>query len=409
MAGGIYSVAQITAYIKHLFEDDYALSRVAVKGEISNCKYHSSGHIYFTLKDEKSMLACVMFSSWARGLTFHLQEGMQVVIRGSIRVFERDGRYQLYAEKIEAEGEGALFRLFEERKKRLEEMGLFSPIYKKPIPHYCLKVGIVTASTGAAIQDIINISRRRNPYVQLILCPAKVQGENAAATIVRGIERLDTMGLDCLIVGRGGGSIEDLWAFNEEEVAMAIFQCNTPVISAVGHETDFTIADFVADLRAPTPSAAAELAVFPIRDLTDELEAHRDALKTGLRRIITAKKEEMQRQLLRLKVAHPRHRLGMQRELLARQEEKIRQLMRRNLEAKKSLLALAAGRFGSLSPLNRLKGGYAFMTDEAGNPVVSDSQTQVGGRLMAHMEKEILTLDIVQKKVRSAEQSVSRE
>ena len=397
---GVYTVAQVTAYIRHLFEDDYALGRVAVKGEVSNCKYHSSGHVYFTLKDEKSMLACVMFSSYARQLTFRLSEGMQVVVRGSIRVFERDGRYQLYAEKIESEGEGALFRLFEERKKRLEEMGLFSPIYKKPIPPYSQRIGIVTAKTGAAVQDIINISRRRNPGVSLFLYPAKVQGEGAAATIVSGIRKLDTMGLDCIIVGRGGGSIEDLWAFNEEEVAMAIFQCETPVISAVGHETDFTIADFVADLRAPTPSAAAELAVFMLDDLLDELQALKDELGQKTRFILKEKRQEAERLRLKLNVAHPRHRLAGQSESLAREEQKMKQSMRRILEKKKSLLALCASRLDSLSPLTRLKGGYAFMTDTQDRPVTEPSQIAVGDTLLAHMEKEILLVSLTGRKER---------
>lgn len=259
----VYSVSQVNTYIKNMFAQDFALNRIQVKGEVSNLKYHTSGHIYFTLKDGGSALAAVMFAGRrAAGLKFRMQEGQQVIVRGSIEVYERDGRYQLYAKEIEPDGTGDLYRRFVELRDRLEEMGMFAGEYKQPIPRYARTVGIVTASTGAAIRDIMNISARRNPYVQLVLFPAQVQGEGAVPSIVKGIEVLDRMGLDVIIVGRGGGSIEDLWAFNEEAVARAIFACRTPVISAVGHETDVTIADYVADLRAPTPSAAAELAVF---------------------------------------------------------------------------------------------------------------------------------------------------
>ena len=264
---GVYSVAQVNSYIKNMFAQDFLLRRLSVKGEVSNCKYHSSGHIYFTLKDGGGTLQAVMFASQRRGLNFKLAEGQQVVVKGTVDVYERDGKYQLYASEIELSGRGDLYLRFEKLLKELEEMGMFDPQYKRPIPRFAKTVGIVTAPTGAAIRDIMNISHRRNPYVQLILYPALVQGDGAKDSIVKGIRTLDAMGLDVLIVGRGGGSIEDLWAFNEEEVARAIFACNTPVISAVGHETDVTIADYAADLRAPTPSAAAELAVFdPVPD-----------------------------------------------------------------------------------------------------------------------------------------------
>ena len=274
----VYSVSQVTAYIKNMFTQDFALNRISIKGEVSNCKYHTSGHIYFTLKDGGAQIAAVMFSSQRKGLDFELAEGQQVVATGTVDVYERDGRYQLYARRIERDGTGDLYARFEKLKRELAEMGMFDSCYKQPIPRYALRVGVVTAPTGAAIRDIMNISARRNPYVQLVLCPALVQGEQAPASIVRGIRRLDSMGLDVLIVGRGGGSIEDLWAFNEECVARAIFDCQTPVISAVGHETDVTIADYVADLRAPTPSAAAELAVFDYRQFEEQIGHARQRL-----------------------------------------------------------------------------------------------------------------------------------
>lgn len=249
--------------------------QISVSGEISNCKYHSSGHIYFTLKDSSGIIQAVMFAGNRRGLTFHMKEGDNVVVTGSIEVYERDGKYQLYASEITLAGAGDLYLKYEALKKELEEMGMFAAEYKQEIPKYARTIGIVTASTGAAVRDIYNIAQRRNPYVQLILYPALVQGEGAAQSIVNGIHAMEQLKPDVLIVGRGGGSIEDLWAFNEEIVARAVFDCPIPVISAVGHETDTTIADYVADLRAPTPSAAAELAVFDVRDFYETMEQYR--------------------------------------------------------------------------------------------------------------------------------------
>ena len=262
MMKNVYSVGQVNTYIKNMFAQDFMMQRISVKGEVSNCKYHSSGHIYFTLKDAVGTIGAIMFAGNRRGLAFPMKEGDKVIVTGSIEVYERDGKYQLYAREIALDGAGNLYLKFEALKRELEEMGMFAPEYKKPIPKYIRRLGIVTAPTGAAVQDIRNIARRRNPYVQLILYPALVQGDGAVNSIINGIHALDALGVDVIIVGRGGGSIEDLWAFNEEEVARAIFECETPVISAVGHETDTTIADYVADMRAPTPSAAAELAVF---------------------------------------------------------------------------------------------------------------------------------------------------
>ena len=262
MRRNVYSVGQVNSYIQNMFAQDFMMGHIAVRGEISNCKYHSSGHIYFTLKDETGVLKAVMFrGSVDKGLAFHMDVGDRVVVLGEIRIYERDGQYQLYAQQVTRDGVGILYQKFMERKKELEEMGMFAQEYKRDIPRYASRVGIVTAPTGAAIRDIQNISHRRNPYVQLLLYPALVQGEGAAASIVQGIYAMEQKNVDVIIVGRGGGSMEDLWAFNEEIVARAIFECSVPVISAVGHETDYTIADYVADLRAPTPSAAAELAV----------------------------------------------------------------------------------------------------------------------------------------------------
>lgn len=260
MAGNVYTVGQVNAYIRNMFTQDFMLNRIYVKGEVSNCKYHTSGHIYFSLKDESGTIACVMFAGQRSGLSFRMSEGQQVIVLGSVSVYERNGTYQLYAKEIRLDGEGVLYERFQALKKELEEMGMFAEEYKKPIPPFAMRIGVVTASTGAAIRDIMNISSRRNPYVQLLLYPAQVQGEGAAESIVKGISVLEKAGVDVMIVGRGGGSIEDLWAFNEEIVVQAIFESRLPVISSVGHETDTTLADYVADRRAATPTAAAELA-----------------------------------------------------------------------------------------------------------------------------------------------------
>ena len=362
---GIYSVSQVNSYIKNMFAQDFALSRISVRGEVSNCKYHTSGHIYFTLKDKTGTLAAVMFAGQRRGLSFQLQEGQQVVVTGTVDVYERDGKYQLYARKIEQDGQGDLFLRFQRLRDQLEEMGMFAPEYKQPIPRYARTVGVVTASTGAAIRDIMNITARRNPYVQLILYPALVQGAGAAASIVGGIQTLDEMGLDVLIVGRGGGSIEDLWAFNEEPVARAIFNCRTPVISAVGHETDVTIADYVADLRAPTPSAAAELAVFDYRQFEEQLLAYNAALRRAMGRQVERRRFQADQYRLRLQLHDPMSTLRQQRQRLADLQDQMEEAMKRKLTMAKHRLALAGGRLHGLSPLEKISRGFGFLTDES--------------------------------------------
>lgn len=335
MARTVFRVGQVNAYIKNIFASDYALRQISVKGEVSNCKYHSSGHIYFTLKDETGVLSAVMFAGQRSGLRFRLAEGQQVIASGSIMVYERSGSYQLYAREIVQDGLGDLYQQFEERKRRLEEMGMFDPQYKQPIPRFASRIGIVTASTGAAIRDICNIAGRRNPFVQLILYPAIVQGDQAAPSIVKGIETLDAMGLDCLIVGRGGGSMEDLWAFNEEMVARAIFDCRTPVISAVGHETDTTIADYVADLRAPTPSAAAELAVYDVRSLFSELEQRRNRLNGCLRGKLHESRYYLEQCRRRLERCQPQYRLDQRRQELMGITQRMSELVWSSLREEK--------------------------------------------------------------------------
>ena len=265
------TVTQLTRYIKYKIDNDSNLGEVFLKGEISNFKAHSRGHFYFTLKDETSRINAIMFASNTRSLKFVPQDGMKVLVTGKVSVYEANGGYQIYVNELLEDGIGNLYIAFEQLKKKLEEEGLFKEIYKKPIPKIPKKIGVITAPTGAAIRDIISTIKRRWPLTEIYLYPALVQGEDAKEDIVRQIKRADLAGLDTLIVGRGGGSIEDLWAFNEEIVARAIFECSTPVISAVGHEVDFTIADFVADLRAPTPTGAAEMAVPQLKDIENYL------------------------------------------------------------------------------------------------------------------------------------------
>lgn len=371
MMKDIYSVSAVNQYIKQLIGNDYALSRIYVKGEVSNCKYHSSGHIYFTLKDRGSAIACVMFSGQrSRGLKFVMREGMQVIVLGSINVYERDGKYQLYAAEIIQDGTGYLYAQYERLKQRLEAEGLFDPAAKKALPQFPKKLGIVTARTGAAIQDMINVSTRRNPYIQLVFYPAKVQGEGAAQTIVQGIQALDRYGVDVIIVGRGGGSIEDLWAFNEEIVARAIYLCQTPIISAVGHETDFTIADFVADHRAPTPSAAAELAVPDMVAVFAKIRDYESRLDYSLKSRIAQARMRVAHMEKSLNHLSPQSMIAQKRQDLVYFENRLDELMRKKVTEQKHRLALDIQRLKGASPLEKLGGGYAFVSD-AGSPVKS--------------------------------------
>ena len=378
----VYSVGQVNKYIKNMFAQDFMLHHISIKGEVSNCKYHSSGHIYFTMKDADGTINAIMFAGNRReGLKFQMKEGDRVVVTGSVEVYERDGRYQIYARTIERDGEGNLYLKFEALKRELEEMGMFAEEYKQSIPTYAKTVGIVTAETGAAIQDIRNIAGRRNPYLQVILYPALVQGEGAAQSIVKGIRMLDEAGVDVIIVGRGGGSIEDLWAFNEESVARAIFECRTPVISAVGHETDFTIADFVADLRAPTPSAAAELAVDDFRSVLENFRMYGDRLQRAMNSKTALFSARLKSYETRFQYLSPESMLWEKRQYASDMEERLRSSMEQKLTEKRHELAIWIQRFEGLSPLRKLNGGYAFVSDEGGHAVTEISQIKKGDRI----------------------------
>lgn len=374
----VYSVSQVNSYIKNMFTQDFMLARISIRGEVSNCKYHSSGHIYFTLKDEKAAIACVMFVGNRKGLSFILKEGQKVEAEGSISVYEQNGSYQLYARKIILDGAGELYKQYESLKTRLEEMGMFAEEYKKPIPQYAMKIGIVTAQTGAAVRDIITVAKRRNPYVKLTLYSALVQGEGAKESIVQGIEALDQLGLDILIVGRGGGSMEDLWAFNEECVARAIFECNTPVISAVGHEVDITIADYVADLRAPTPSAAAELAVFDLRALEEKLGRYNKMFLASIERKLEENCTRLKQQELKFQVLSPEQKLLEKRQRLLSVVNKLEYNINKILSERKHRLALYAQKLQGLSPLISLERGYAYVQDKDGASVRSVKQIKIG-------------------------------
>lgn len=374
----VYSVGQINTYIRNMFTQDFVLNRVSVRGEISNLKYHTSGHIYFTLKDASAAIACVMFAGARGGLAFRMSNGQQVVVDGAVNVYERDGKYQLYAMKIRQDGAGELYEKFLELKEELEEMGMFAPEYKQPIPKFVRQFGVVTAPTGAAIRDIINIATRRNPGIRIILYPAKVQGDGAAESVAAGLAALDALGVDVIIVGRGGGSIEDLWAFNEETVARAIFSCHTPVISAVGHETDTTIADFVADLRAPTPSAAAELAVADVTAWLQALDEDALQLQHIMQRMIKDARSRLRECELRMRYAKPQQRLMQQKQRLDEYEERLRRAMQSLLEQTRHQLALSEERLRRLSPYEKLESGYGCVLTEDGRRICSVSQVAPG-------------------------------
>jgi exodeoxyribonuclease VII large subunit len=356
-----------------MFAQDFLLRQITVKGEVSNCKYHSSGHIYFTLKDAGGAISCVMFRSDKErgGLRFQMKEGQQVKATGAVTVYERDGKYQLYARNIELDGAGALYERYEELKKKLAESGMFAEEYKQPIPSFIRTLGVVTAPTGAAVRDIINVATRRNPHIQIILYPAIVQGDQASESIVRGIQALAARQVDVIIVGRGGGSIEDLWAFNEEIVAQAIFDCPVPIISAVGHETDTTIADYVADRRAPTPSAAAELAVFEYRRFVEDLQDYAQLLyknmdsKLGQYSLLTRRYAET------LRLLSPSGKIKEKLLRMDQYQDQLQGLMDRRLIELRHRLDIDIERLKGLSPLDRLKGGYSYVADSEGRNIRS--------------------------------------
>lgn len=381
----IYTVFQINNYIKNMFDTDFLLQNVSVSGEISNCKYHSSGHIYFTLKDSNGVLSAVMFAgNRINGLKFALKDGMKVVVTGNVSVYEAGGKYQLYARQIKEAGNGELYEKYLELKKRLEEMGMFDPMYKKPIPKYIRKLGVVTAKTGAAVHDIINVSRRRNPGIEIILYPAKVQGDGAAESVCMGIEALQKMAVDVIIVGRGGGSIEDLWAFNEEIVANTVFNCSIPVISAVGHETDFTIIDFVSDLRAPTPSAAAEIAVTDISEVKNRLSELLGSIEYLLNGKILSVRNQIQKYEDRLKYLSPQNSLNNMRLYLDEKSDRLNNGIMAVLDRYKSKFGVICAKINGASPIAKLESGFSYTVDEKGNNISSVKKINTGDNIKVY-------------------------
>ncbi|WP_294240924.1 exodeoxyribonuclease VII large subunit [Pseudobutyrivibrio sp.] len=382
MNKNVYSVSEVNTYIERMFKDDFMLGNLSLSGEVSNCKYNHTGHIYFTLKDDGAAISCVMFAGKrAKGLKFQMKDGDQIVVTGYVGVYKPYGTYQVYANEIELAGVGDLFAKFEALKAELEETGMFDAMYKKPLPTHAMKIGVVTAPTGAAVHDIIRVSKSRNPYVQIVLFPAQVQGEAAAPSIVAGIQCLDEIGLDVIIVGRGGGSIEDLWAFNEEIVAKAIFHATTPIISAVGHETDFTIADFVADRRAATPSQAAEYANFVYTDFANEINRCSDRLNRALDYRLESYSERLNNLKLRLQLLRPENKIKVNQEKLEQLSIRLNNLMNAKIDRLENKLVAVSGRLDGLSPAKKLAAGFGYVTDKAGNRVDSVKMLSVGDNI----------------------------
>ena len=382
----VYSVAQVNTYIKNMFSQDYMLRSISVKGEVSNCKYHSFGHIYFTLKDKLGTISCVMFAGNRAGLSFPLKEGMQIIVSGNIDVYERDGKYQLYAKKITLDGVGQLYERYEALKQELEERGLFAEEYKQPIPRYIQTLGVVTATTGAAVRDIINIAKRRNPYVQIIVYPAVVQGEYAVPSIIKGIRALEQLGVDVMIVGRGGGSIEDLWAFNEEAVAQAVFDCSVPIISAVGHETDTTIIDYVSDLRAPTPSAAAELAVWEVEQLEKQLLSYKNHMQEIMEHRLQHYRMLFSHKGMQLKQLSPQSKIQTMRFSTIRAQEQMQTAMERILQNYRKELAIRIERLKGVSPLDKLSQGFSYVENADGKTIKDIADVKEGDLLTVQVK-----------------------
>ena len=358
----VYSVSQLNSYVKGVLDRDESLAHIFVTGEISNYRPHYSGHLYMTVKDESASIKAVMFAGNASKLRFKPENGMKILAFGTVSLFPRDGSYQLYINDMQPDGVGALNIAFEQLKKKLEAEGLFRQEYKKPLPEFPQRIGVVTSATGAAVQDIFNVLKRRYPVAQVVLRSCQVQGEGAAEDIAKAIYEFNKLkAADVLIVGRGGGSIEDLWAFNEEAVARAVFASEIPVISAVGHETDYTICDFVADLRAPTPSAAAECAVPDIFELKAELVSLKQHLFSLTRNRISIERSKIGSIEKTLALRDPITNINEQRKELVYLTEKLSGLTNSAFDSNKSKLSALAGKLDALSPLRVISRGYALV------------------------------------------------
>ena len=386
----ILSVSGRNNYIKNLFENNRTLTSVSVRGEISNFVNHRSGHLYFSLKDSEGQIRAVMFRSRAMTLKFMPESGMKVVVHGSVTVFPRDGSYQIYVSSMQPDGIGALYLAYEQMKARLAEEGLFDEIYKKPIPSIPHRIGVITSPTGAAVRDIINVTGRRFPYADVFVYPALVQGEGAEESLIKALDYLDSSELcDVIIIGRGGGSIEDLWAFNSEKLARRIFAANTPIISAVGHETDFTICDFVADLRAPTPSAAAEIAVPDKRELSIRIDDYDDRLTKSLIRCVERARERLNRLTESTSESKLYSLIDLRREKVVRLTEKAMFLVNNSIKSAKERLVKNGARADALSPLSTLLRGYSI-AESNGNIINSVSEINIGDEFILRLSDGII-------------------
>ena len=366
------TVTDLNRYIKNKVDNDEYLNNVLVKGEISNFKHHYTGHMYFTLKDENSLIKCIMFKTYTPNLKFVPRDGMKVMILGTVSVFERDGVYQIYCKAMQEDGMGSLYTAYEELKNKLEKQGLFDIKYKKPIPKFPKSIGVLTASTGSVIRDIINVSTRRNPNCYIKLLPVPVQGKGAGDRIAEAIRIMNENKLaDVIIVARGGGSLEDLWPFNEEVVAHAIFESELPVISAVGHETDFTIADFVADLRAPTPSAAAELAVPNVNDILLDLDKYNNRLKNSLKKKIELMRLRYEKCMASRVFKEPLQKINERYITIDMKVKQMQSSITNKLKDDRAKMVELITKLDTLSPLKTLARGYSLTTDSSGKIVKS--------------------------------------
>lgn len=364
------TVSALNNYIKKALDNDFILSNSSITGEISNFKLHSSGHIYFSLKDEYSKINCIMFRSAAKGLNFIPENGMKVVVKGRVSVYEKDGAYQFYCDEMKPEGMGELYIAFEKLKSKLKTLGLFDEEHKRPIPSYAKKIGIVTSPTGAAIRDIINVSKRRNRNIEIVIYPALVQGINASKDIINGIETLNKIeDIDIIILARGGGSIEELWCFNDESLAVAVYNSQKPIITGVGHEIDYTIVDFVSDRRAPTPSAAAEISVFNLEEFKSKVLSYKNTIRTVMNINLIEKRSRLDLIKKNLDSSSPRVHIVNEYNNIDRLRELIKIKIKGIVEKDKERLGKANALLLAHNPLNILNKGYAIIQDENKNVI----------------------------------------
>ncbi len=398
MTDGAYTVSEVLDYVENMTKADPFLTNLYVEGEVSGVNYNSRGHIYFNLKDEKAAMSVAMWKSFRdTGIDFTLKDGDKVVIRGYFNLWKERGTISIVARSIKKQGQGELYQKFLELKEKLEDKGMFDSMYKQPIPKFANRIGVVTASTGAAIHDIIRNARLQNPGVEIILCPAIVQGAAAAKSIARAIRQIDELGLDLLIVGRGGGDIEDLWCFNEEEVADAIFQAKTPIISAVGHETDVTIADFVADLRVATPTEAAKKACFSMADVKDDLYRMEEEFDYRMNDTLRRYRMQLEKYGETMKSFSPEEKLKALRERMTYLESTMHQRMKYAIEGARQKISSLAGLLDAASPAKRLSGGYSFVTAPSGERLTDATQVEVGDEISLFLQKGVLKASVTEK------------